>query len=125
TYFNVAVDENGLWIIYASSIDDNIMVAQLDEKTFSVTQHMNTTYPRSKAGNAFIACGVLYVTDTKDIKVTFAFDLLKKKPLNSSFDLRSSNGVLAMLSYNPKDRHLYTWDNGYITKYNVRFLSDE
>ncbi|XP_051776701.1 gliomedin [Erpetoichthys calabaricus] len=125
TYFNLAADENGLWIIYASSLDENVMVAQLDEKTFSVTHHVNTTYPRSKAGNAFIACGVLYVTDTKDLKVTFAFDLLKGKHLNASFDLRSPNGVLAMLSYNPKDHRLYTWDNGCIMEYKVHFLSDD
>ncbi|XP_069046606.1 gliomedin [Lepisosteus oculatus] len=125
TYFNLAADENGLWIIFASHSDENIMVAKLEEKSFSVVQYINTTYPRSKAGNAFIACGVLYVTDTKDMRVTYAFDLLKEKPVNVNFDLRSSNGVLAMLSYNPKNHRLYTWDNSYVKAYNVHFLSDE
>ncbi|KAI4881492.1 hypothetical protein NFI96_021817 [Prochilodus magdalenae] len=125
TYFKVAADESGLWLIFASSIDENIVVAQLDEKTFSITTYINTSYPRSKAGNAFIACGVLYVTDTKDTRVTFAFDLLKQKPLNVSFDLWSPSGVLAMLSYSPKDRQLYVWDGGYVKSYEVHFLSDE
>ncbi|KAM3625378.1 uncharacterized protein V6R79_011168 [Siganus canaliculatus] len=125
TYFKLAADENGLWLVFASSVDDSIMVAQLDQKTFSVTSYINTTYPRSKAGNAFIACGVLYVTDTKDTRVTFAFDLLKGKPVNVTFDLRSPGGVLAMLSYSPKDRHLYVWDSNYIRLYVVHFISDE
>lgn len=125
TYFKLAVDENGLWLIFASEVDESIMVAQLDQKTFSVTSHINTTYPRTKAGNAFIACGVLYVTDTKDARVTFAFDLLKGKAVNMTFDLRSPGGVLAMLSYSPKDRHLYVWDQSYVRLYVVHYISDE
>ncbi|KAI1904060.1 hypothetical protein AGOR_G00001790 [Albula goreensis] len=125
TYFKMAADESGLWLVFASSVDDSIMVAQLDEKTFSVTSYINTSYPRTKAGNAFIACGVLYVTDTKDTKVTFAFDLLKRKPISVSFDLRSSSGILAMLSYSPKSRRLYTWDSAYVKTYDVNFLSDD
>ena len=51
TYFKLAVDENGLWLIFSSSLDESIMVAQLDQKTFSVTTYINTTYPR-KIGRA-------------------------------------------------------------------------
>ncbi|XP_067411926.1 gliomedin isoform X2 [Emydura macquarii macquarii] len=123
TYFNIAVDEKGLWIIFASSIDENIIVARIDEETFSVLQHINTTYPKTKAGNAFIACGVLYVTDTKDMRVTFAFDLLKEKQIDASFELKSAQSVLAMLSYSLRNRDLYTWENGYLMQYPVHFDS--
>ncbi|KFV09995.1 Gliomedin, partial [Pterocles gutturalis] len=121
TYFNVAVDEKGLWIIYASSTDENIIVAHIDEETFSVIRHINTTYPKSKAGNAFIACGIMYVTDTKDMTVSFAFDLLKEKQIDARFELRSSQSVLAMLSYSLRDKNLYTWENGSLMVYPVHF----
>nr|XP_020724866.1 gliomedin isoform X2 [Odocoileus virginianus texanus] len=124
TYFNLAVDEKGLWIIYASSADgSSILVAQLEERTFSVVQHINTTYPKSKAGNAFIARGILYVTDTKDTRITFAFDLLGGKQINANFALRTSQSVLAMLSYNMRDQHLYSWEDGHLMLYPVQFLS--
>ncbi|MEE6503080.1 hypothetical protein FKM82_004735 [Ascaphus truei] len=123
SYFHIATDEKDLWIIYSSNVDNSIIVAHLDEKTFSILQHINTTYPKSKAGNAFIACGILYVTDTKDLRVTFAFDLLKAKQVDASFELRSSTSVLSMLSYNPKDQHLYAWEDGYLLLYPVHFLS--
>lgn len=124
TYFNIAVDEKGLWIIYASSVDgSSILVAQLDERTFSVLRHINTTYPKSKAGNAFIAQGILYVTDTKDTRVTFAFDLLRGKQINANFGLRMSQSVLAMLSYNMRDQHLYSWEDGHLMLYPVHFSS--
>lgn len=121
TYFNVAVDEKGLWIIYASSTDETIIVAHIDEETFSIIRHINTTYPKSKAGNAFIACGIMYVTDTKDMTVSFAFDLLKEKQIDARFELRSSQSVLAMLSYSLRDKNLYTWENGSLMVYPVHF----
>lgn len=122
TYFNLAVDERGLWIIYASSMDgSSIIVAQLDEMTFSVVQHINTTYPKSKAGNAFIARGVLYVTDTRDTRVTFAFDLLGGNQINANFEFRTSQSVLAMLAYNMRDQHLYSWEDGHLMLYPVHF----
>ncbi|XP_004709486.1 gliomedin [Echinops telfairi] len=124
TYFNLAVDEKGLWIIYASSVDGaSILVAQLDARTFSVVQHINTTYPKSKAGNAFVARGILYVTDTKDLSVTFAFDLLGGKQINANFAFRTSQSVLAMLSYNMRDQRLYSWEDGHLMLYPVQFLS--
>ncbi|KAI5097885.1 gliomedin isoform X1 [Silurus meridionalis] len=125
TYFKMASDESGLWLVFASSLDESIVVAQLDEKTFSITTYANTSYPKSKAGNAFVACGVLYVTDSKDTRVTYAFDLLKQKPLNISVDLWTPASVLSMMSYNPKDRHLYVWDSGHVKSYRVHFLSDD
>ncbi|KAM4619069.1 uncharacterized protein ACJ7VT_008295 [Polymixia lowei] len=111
TYFKFAVDENGLWVIFASSIDDTIMVAKLNHETFSVVSVIKTGYPIMKAGNGFIAYGVLYVTDTKDKRVTYAFDLEKENSLDASFDLRPPKGILAMLSYYPKKQLLHMWDN--------------
>ncbi|XP_067827539.1 gliomedin [Heptranchias perlo] len=127
TYFDLVAEKSELWVIYASSQDENIIVGQIEinEKSFSIIQNINTTYPKSKAGNAFIARGVLYLTDTKDSKIVFALDLLKEKQLDVSFDLRSSNDTLTMLSYNPHDRHLYTWENGYLKKYGLHFLPAE
>ncbi|XP_008410250.1 dentin sialophosphoprotein-like [Poecilia reticulata] len=111
TYFKFAVDENGLWVIFASSIDNNIVVAKLDPDAFSVLSIINTGYPSAKAGNAFIVCGVVYFTDNSDKRVTYAFDLTTQSHLDASFDLRAGDGTLAMLSYYPSKRLLYMWDN--------------
>ncbi|XP_055789157.1 gliomedin-like isoform X2 [Salvelinus fontinalis] len=125
TYFKFAVDENGLWLIYASVVNGTMMVAKLNHKSFSVLSVVSTSYPVPNAGNAFVACGVLYMTDTKDTKVTHAFDLMKEKPLNVSLDLRSANGIMAMLSYYPPNHLLYMWDNSYVKICKAYFTSDE
>ncbi|XP_023200339.1 uncharacterized protein LOC111610408 [Xiphophorus maculatus] len=111
TYFKFAVDENGLWVIFASYTDSNTMVAKLDPDAFSVLSIINTGYPSAKAGNAFIVCGVVYFTDNSDKRVTYAFDLMTQSYVDASFDLRAGDGTLAMLSYYPNKRLLYMWDN--------------
>ncbi|CAB1322617.1 unnamed protein product [Coregonus sp. 'balchen'] len=125
TYFKFAVDENGLWLIYASVVEETMMVAKLDHRRFSVLSVVDTSYPLLKAGNAFIARGVLYVTDTKDTKITHAFDLMRAKPLNVSLDLRSANGIMAMLSYYPKNQLLYMWDNSSVKICKAYFTLDQ
>ncbi|KAM4572863.1 uncharacterized protein PAE49_007891 isoform 2-T2 [Odontesthes bonariensis] len=121
TYFKFAVDENGLWVIFASNTDDIIMVAKLNPNTFREESVVNTSYPTAKAGNAFIVCGVLYFTDDKDRRVTYAFDLKTQSPLDASFDLRPGNSTLAMLSYYPKKRLLYMWENRSVNVCRVKF----
>ncbi|XP_078023957.1 uncharacterized protein LOC117261781 isoform X1 [Epinephelus lanceolatus] len=120
TYFKFAVDENGLWVIFASDINDDMMVAKINPDEFFVESVINTGYPTAKAGNAFIVCGVVYFTDDKDRRVTYAYDLKKESPLNVGFDLRPANGTLAMLSYYPNKRLLYMWDNGSVKICKVR-----
>lgn len=111
TYFKFAVDESGLWVIFAADAGDDTMVAKLDPDTFSVESLVNTHYPTAKAGNAFIVCGVLYFTEQTDRRVTYAFDLREERPWDASLDLRPSSGILAMLSYYPNKRLLYMWDD--------------
>ncbi|XP_031715614.1 gliomedin-like [Anarrhichthys ocellatus] len=120
TYFKFSLDENGLWVIFASGTDDDTMVAKINTDRFSVESVINTRYPTTKAGNAFIVGGVLYFTDDKDRKVTYAFDLKKESPVDASFDLRPANGILAMLSYYPNRKLLYMWDNSSVKICKVR-----
>uniref|UniRef100_A0A8C3A0W5 Olfactomedin-like domain-containing protein n=1 Tax=Cyclopterus lumpus TaxID=8103 RepID=A0A8C3A0W5_CYCLU len=123
TYFKFAVDENGLWVIFAEDTDDDdTIVAKINTDSFSVESVIHTGYPTSKAGNAFIVCGVIYFTDDKDRKVTYAFDLKKESPLDASLDLRPGNGILAMLSYYPNRKLLYMWENSSVKICKVKLI---
>uniref|UniRef100_A0A670KDZ8 Gliomedin n=1 Tax=Podarcis muralis TaxID=64176 RepID=A0A670KDZ8_PODMU len=126
SYFSVAVDENGLWVLYLSRPDEHIMVAHVDEDTFSVLRYINTTYPQSKAGNAFVACGVLYITDKNHTHVAFAYDLWRERQLDTISPAKQDDSsfvpVLAMLSYNQGDKRLYTWEHGFLMQYPVHFV---
>lgn len=121
TYFKFAVDENGLWVIFASNTGDKTMVAKLDPVRFTVESIIDTAFPTAKAGNAFIACGVLYVTDPSDRVVTYAFDLQTQSLLDANFALRQTNDVMAMLSYYPYKNLLYVWKNRSVSTCRVKF----
>ncbi|XP_062404053.1 gliomedin-like [Sardina pilchardus] len=125
TYFKFAADELGLWLIYASSVDDIIMVSRIEQQWFSTLAPINTSYSRHLAGNAFVAHGVLYVTDADDSRITFAFDLLERKPISVQLILRPLGGVLAMLSYSPRHQSVFMWDNSTVKTCSVRFSSDQ
>ncbi|XP_012674031.2 gliomedin-like isoform X3 [Clupea harengus] len=125
TYFKFAVDEVGLWLIFASSVDDSIMVSRIELRWFSALPPINTSYSRHLAGNAFIAHGVLYVTDPEDKGITFAFDLLERKPIRVQLALRPTGGLLAMLSYSPLHKSLFMWDNGAVKTCSVHFSSEQ
>lgn len=120
TYFKFAADENGLWVIFAGDTNDDTMVAKLDPDTFSVELLVNTHYPTAKAGNAFIVCGVLYLTEQTDRRVTYAFDLREESSQDARLNLRPSSGILAMVSYYPNKRLLYMWDDSSVKTCKVK-----
>ncbi|CAH1787914.1 unnamed protein product [Owenia fusiformis] len=60
-FVDFAVDEYGLWVIYSSDATFNkITVSKFDDE-FNLTDTQATNYDKVLAGNAFIACGILYV----------------------------------------------------------------
>ncbi|XP_028814107.1 gliomedin-like isoform X7 [Denticeps clupeoides] len=124
TYFKLAADENALWLIFASDTDETIMVSKIDHVAFSINVPINTSYSRLRAGNAFIAHGILYITNTDDTRVKFAFHLKEEKHISVNISIRPFVGILAMMSYNPTNQHLYLWDNSYLKICSVIFLSD-
>ena len=121
TYYKFAVDESGLWVMAASATDETLVAAKLNHETFSVTSIISTRYPTFKAGNGFIAFGILYITDSKDKKITHAFDLERRVSLAVSCALRQAKGILAMLSYYPHKQVLYMWDNSHLQTCKVHF----
>ncbi|XP_029378006.1 uncharacterized protein LOC115055979 isoform X7 [Echeneis naucrates] len=120
TYFKFAVDENGLWVIFASDSDDNIRVAKINPDTFSMESVIDTGYRTAQAGNAFIVCGIVYFTTGTDERLTYAFNLKTQSPMDANIGLRSDNGILAMLSYYPKKKLLYLWDNSSVKTCRVK-----
>uniref|UniRef100_A0A673IM49 Adhesion G protein-coupled receptor L3 n=1 Tax=Sinocyclocheilus rhinocerous TaxID=307959 RepID=A0A673IM49_9TELE len=96
---DLSVDENGLWVIYATEQNNGqIVISQLNPYTLRVEGTWDTAYDKRSASNAFMICGILYVIHSLLLKST------------------ATNNI-----YNPRDNLLYVWNNYHVVKYTLDF----
>lgn len=120
TAADLAADDEGLWLLYATSDSEpNIYLAKMDPATLDIEQIWDTRCPRENAEAAFIVCGTVYVVYNTRLasrsRVQCIFDvndmvISEEAPL-LYFPRRY--GSHASLKYNPEERQLYGWDDGY------------
>ena len=112
---DLAVDENGLWAIYATSTNSGrIVVSSIDPDKMSIVDTWNTSSnSKTSTGNAFMICGVLYVTDSyssSSATINYAYDTNTSKDWVPGISFPVTYGYLTQIDYNPNDGLLYVWD---------------
>ncbi|XP_068095262.1 adhesion G protein-coupled receptor L2 isoform X9 [Hyperolius riggenbachi] len=128
---DLAVDENGLWVIYATEQNNGmIVISQLNPYTLRFEATFETTYDKRAASNAFMICGVLYVVrsvyqDNESETGKNAIDYIFNTKLNrgEQVDIPFPNQYqyIAAVDYNPRDNQLYVWNNNFILRYSLEF----
>ncbi|XP_053715447.1 adhesion G protein-coupled receptor L3-like isoform X13 [Synchiropus splendidus] len=128
---DLAVDENGLWVIYATEQNNGrIVISQLNPYTLRVEGTWDTAYDKRSASNAFMICGILYVVKSvyedddneatgNKIDYIYNTELSKDGYLDISFP--NSYQYIAAVDYNPRDNLLYVWNNYHVVKYSLDF----
>uniref|UniRef100_A0A671MQT7 Adhesion G protein-coupled receptor L3-like n=1 Tax=Sinocyclocheilus anshuiensis TaxID=1608454 RepID=A0A671MQT7_9TELE len=128
---DLAVDENGLWVIYATEQNNGrIVISQLNPYTLRVEGTWDTAYDKRSASNAFMICGILYVVKTvyedddseatgNKIDYIYNTELSKDGYLNIPFP--NSYQYITAADYNPRDNLLYVWNNYHVVKYSLDF----
>ncbi|XP_056589228.1 olfactomedin-like protein 3B isoform X1 [Triplophysa dalaica] len=117
TLVDLIADEDGLWALYPSG--DTISVAKMDSDSLDIEQMWDTACPRNNAEAAFIVCGTVFVVyNTKPpsrSRVQCVFDVNDMVSSGEAplvyFPRRY--GAHSSLKYNPEERQLYAWDDGY------------
>lgn len=127
---DLEADEQGLWVIYTTEAHHgNLVVSRLDwnqtNQTLSITQTWETRLFKKAATNAFMVCGVLYATRFVDVsreEVFYAFDTATGQESNTlALPLEKVAKGVASLSYNPTDKHIYMYNDGYLLAYEAQF----
>ncbi|XP_048107730.1 adhesion G protein-coupled receptor L2 isoform X32 [Alosa alosa] len=131
TDIDLAVDESGLWVIYATEQNNGmIVISQLNPYTLRFDATWETAYDKRSASNAFMICGVLYVVrstyeDNESEVSKSVIDYIYNTNLNHGefVDIHFPNQYqyIAAVEYNPRDNQLYVWNNFYVLRYNLVF----
>ncbi|XP_058159273.1 adhesion G protein-coupled receptor L2 isoform X7 [Dasypus novemcinctus] len=131
TDIDLAVDENGLWVIYATEQNNGmIVISQLNPYTLRFEATWETVYDKRAASNAFMICGVLYVVrsvyqDNESETGKNTIDYIYNTRLNRGeyVDVPFPNQYqyIAAVDYNPRDNQLYVWNNNFILRYSLEF----
>ena len=115
-FFDLAVDENGVWVIYGSALArTSLLVSKINHMTMAIEKTWNITVNHQEYGNGFIACGVLYLvkdTHRKSTFIDFAYDLYEKRKLSVRLKFSNPYQMNNMIAYDPKEKFIYCWDKG-------------
>ncbi|XP_057185929.1 adhesion G protein-coupled receptor L3-like isoform X2 [Triplophysa rosa] len=128
---DLAVDENGLWVIYATEQNNGrIVISQLNPYTLRVEGTWDTAYDKRSASNSFMICGILYVvksvyedddSEATGNKIDYIYNTELSKDGYLDIPFPNSYQYIAAVDYNPRDNLLYVWNNYHVVKYSLDF----
>ncbi|XP_061694238.1 noelin-3-like isoform X2 [Syngnathoides biaculeatus] len=119
---DLTADELGLWAVYATDRNaGNVVLSRLDPDTLRAVATWNTEYSKRNAGEAFMICGTLYLTNSHltGAKVYYAYSTRTSSYEYTDIPFHNQYFHMSMLDYNARDRALYGWNNGHQVLFNV------
>ncbi|KAG9352622.1 hypothetical protein JZ751_021036 [Albula glossodonta] len=127
TDIDVATDESGVWVVYATAENfGNVVLSKVESGiTPLLGRTWNTSLHKRTVTNTFVACGVLYATrflDKDTEEIFYSLDTVtgqERYDLNLRFRKMSTN--IHSLNYNPNDRQLYMYSDAYVLTYQLVF----
>ncbi|KAL0202312.1 hypothetical protein M9458_000330, partial [Cirrhinus mrigala] len=120
---DLAVDEHGLWVIYATEANSGrLVVSQVNPYTLRFEKRM--------ASDAFVACGILYAVrsvyqdDDSEVGgdlILYAYDTRRNHEEPVRIPFPNPYQHISSISYNPRDNQLYVWNNYIVLRYPLEF----
>ncbi len=120
-----AVDENGLWVLYATSSNSGQLVVSKLSEDLDIEDTWNTASEvKTSMGNAFVVCGVVYAIDSysgSSTTINYAYDTSDSSDQSLSYSFENPGGYNSMVDYNYLEQQLWAWDNSEQITYEIEF----
>lgn len=120
-----AVDENGLWVIYATEASTgNIVISKLNDTTLAVLNTWHTKQYKPSVTNTFMVCGVLYATralNTRIEEIFYYYDTNTGKEGRLNIVMQKMQETVQSINYHPFEQKLFVYNDGYLLNYDLVF----
>ncbi|XP_002691863.3 olfactomedin-4 [Bos taurus] len=120
-----AVDENGLWVIYATEASTgNIVISKLNDTTLAVLNTWHTKQYKPSVTNTFMVCGVLYATRTLNTRIEeifYYYDTNTGKEGRLNIVMQKMQETVQSINYHPFEQKLFVYNDGYLLNYDLVF----
>ncbi|XP_023671875.1 olfactomedin-like protein 3A [Paramormyrops kingsleyae] len=127
TIIDLAVDELGLWAIHADpDFGGNLVITKLDRSSLAVEHTWDTECKSRDAEASFLICGTLHVVynsrsgGRSSVQCMYDIHDTFHSPESPVFFFPKRYSSHSSMRYHPKDKQLYSWDDGYQTIYKVQ-----
>ncbi|CAI2317621.1 unnamed protein product [Caenorhabditis sp. 36 PRJEB53466] len=118
TYFDLAIDENALWVMFHYQQEHFLSVAKVDINNLTIYETFNLTLVNhTDVSNGIVICGTIYLVESgaeQSSYIATAFDFYRNtysQPLIKWINLYKNAN---MISYNAYDKRIYIYDHGYM-----------
>ncbi|XP_004433750.1 PREDICTED: olfactomedin-4 [Ceratotherium simum simum] len=122
---DLAVDENGLWVIYSTEASTgNMVISKLSDTSLVVLNTWHTKQYKPSVSNAFMVCGVLYATrtlSTRTEEIFYYYDTNTGKEGKLDIIMHKMQEKVQSINYHPFDQKLFVYNDGYLLNYDVIF----
>lgn len=129
SWYDMSIDENGLWLLYREKISRNFIAAKVNPDTLDTQKTWILPYNPSSLSQAFIAYGVFYGVQFYNKQKSY-IDVVYDIYSNLAFTTTKIQFVvpfqyLVQLTYNPYERKIFAWDNKHLIYYVYNVQRDQ